>query len=539
MVADPGPVAIDAVAAEIATPLTRTTGMATVLGFAAAEAGTVKQALTALGALADLALGDDGVSLRLGATAAVVPVAAADLGATDGEAAPAQRHDVRRADAAVPDAIWLGYSDVDRDFQNGIQAAVRRTPAIRVEQHDLTIAAAAGEVKVLADAALRRAIAGQSTAQITLPWRYSGVQLGDLVAIEGEAQPWRVAHRTITGALVALDLVRVAAVSPPAMAADPGRAYTATDAPQGPTTLHVLDLPALPGPLPAAPQLLLAAGGATAGWRRADVLVSRDAGDSYAVAATIAAPATIGTAVTALPAGPATRWDRLAAVEVELLAPDATLESAGEAAVLAGANLALVGDEIIQFASATALGDRRFRLATLLRGRRGTEASVAGHAPGERFVLLDDRLATVTLPAEAVGATLLFKAAGPGEDPAAQPPVAVTPRAIALQPLSPTALTCAVLASGDRRLAWVRRSRAGFTWSDGVDAPLAEAFERYRVTVRAGTIIVRQVDVAAPEWRYPAADYAADAALYAALSVDVAQISADVGPGPAARLALA
>jgi hypothetical protein len=33
---------------------------------------------------------------------------------------------------------------------------------------------------------------------------------------------------------------------------------------------------------------------------------------------------------------------------------------------------------------------------------------------------------------------------------------------------------------------WVRRSRAGWSWRDGVDAPLAEEAERYRVTMAAG-----------------------------------------------------
>ena len=34
-------------------------------------------------------------------------------------------------------------------------------------------------------------------------------------------------------------------------------------------------------------------------------------------------------------------------------------------------------------------------------------------------------------------------------------------------------------------LRWTRRSRAGWAWADGVDAPLAEERERYAVTIAA------------------------------------------------------
>ncbi|MFX9123832.1 hypothetical protein ABTN41_20585, partial [Acinetobacter baumannii] len=59
------------------------------------------------------------------------------------------------------------------------------------------------------------------------------------------------------------------------------------------------------------------------------------------------------------------------------------------------ANRALVGDEIIQFASAQPLGGGLWRLGTLLRGRGGTEWAVGGHTIGDRFVLLDAALTPI------------------------------------------------------------------------------------------------------------------------------------------------
>ena len=38
-------------------------------------------------------------------------------------------------------------------------------------------------------------------------------------------------------------------------------------------------------------------------------------------------------------------------------------------------------------------------------------------------------------------------------------------------------------ASGDLRLRWIRRSRRGFAWIDGVDVPLGETSEKYRLAI--------------------------------------------------------
>ena len=49
---------------------------------------------------------------------------------------------------------------------------------------------------------------------------------------------------------------------------------------------------------------------------------------------------------------------------------------------------------------------------------------------------------------------------------------------------------------------WTRRSRAGWRWIDGVDAPLGEERERYRVTLASG----REVECDAPALWVPDAD---------------------------------
>jgi hypothetical protein len=69
--------------------------------------------------------------------------------------------------------------------------------------------------------------------------------------------------------------------------------------------------------------------------------------------------------------------------------------------VLNNANAAVLGDEIIQFRTATLLlaNSRRYRLSGLLRGRRGTEWAVDTHTAHDRFVMINpDGVKRVTLP---------------------------------------------------------------------------------------------------------------------------------------------
>lgn len=52
-----------------------------------------------------------------------------------------------------------------------------------------------------------------------------------------------------------------------------------------------------------------------------------------------------------------------------------------------------------------------------------------------------------------------------------------------MRPLSPVHLAHRWSTDGALMLSWVRRSRDGWGWADGVDAPLAEESEAYRIVV--------------------------------------------------------
>ncbi len=217
-----------------------------------------------------------------------------------------------------------------------------------------------------------------------------------------------------------------------------------------------------------------------------------------------AAPGVIGTIMVVAPAAPATLIDRGGVFEVTLAHGDMALGDADAAALDRGVNLALLGDELVQFAVAEPLGAARWRLRGLLRGRRGTEAAAGLQGIGDRFVLLETEAArTFDLPLSVLGREIRVMASGVGD---------VTPvetrclmHGASVAPPSPVHLACRAEADGGATVRWTRRSSAGWRWIDGVDAPLAEETEAYRVTITAGAAS-RDVDVAMPSVAMTAAE---------------------------------
>jgi hypothetical protein len=280
----------------------------------------------------------------------------------------------------------------------------------------------------------------------------------------------------------------------------------------------------------ARPRLFAGAAGAGAGWRSAALQASFDGGASWTAAGATAAPATIGTLLAPLSARGSALVDTASSLEVELLHDGMWLESRNDSALAAGANLAAVGNELLQFGVAEQVAPRRFRLSRLLRGRRGSEWA-AEHSAGERFVLVaPESLLAVEVPAAAVGGQARVLATGLGDGPdGVEAEASVTGEA--LRPPSPVHLRAAWTAAGDLKIGWVRRSRGGWTWMNGADTPLGEEREAYRVTV-AGAFGIVAADVAGPAFTYSAAQQAADGAARP-FTIEVVQLGSHAPSRPA------
>lgn len=494
----------------------------TLLDGFAATGDSVRGAVETIAAAVPLSLIDDGERLSVRESGlAVVALAQDELGASvDGDARPRVSIE-QRSVLQTPETLSIAYYDPGRDYQPGVQSARRDGGARRGERIDLPASLGAGAAKTLAEARLTALWAERATAKVSLGWRFAGIRPGDRVTLPGRAATWRVATAAFLEQVIDLDLVRTA-TGTLAASADPGRHTGEPDAPHGPTTIVLLDLPPLSDTPATAPQVAVAAAGASPGWRRAALLVSSDGGESWREAGQTAAPAIIGAAATILAAGTTTRVDLINRVDIDLLNADMELGDADMAALLRGTNLAMLGDELIQFGQAEPLGANRWRLSQLLRGRRGSEWAIGGHALEDAFVLIEaDALAMIG--DVAVGSALSVMASGIGDTVPVEASRTIDGRAVL--PLSPAHGHFVVLANGDTRIGWTRRSRAGWRWPDSVDAPVGEETELYRLTLTATPSPARTADTSLPEYIYTAAERAADIAAGAtSLTVSIRQV---------------
>lgn len=519
--ADAGPVTIATIAEELGGAAVVGGETPSVAGYAA-SGDSVRGAIEALGDVAPLSLRDDGNALVLTtAQGPPIEIAGADAGASTSAGVGGRSEVARRAAASVAQEVSVAYHDVARDYQTGLQRATRGGPSRRSERLALPATLDAGAAKAIAERRLAALWAGRATAKVHLGARKSGIRPGAHLRIEGQGGLWKVERWTHDRMVVSLELAGVKEGAAPATAgASPGRPVGHPDLLHGPTILRLFDLPLGDDSLAARPDLLAAAAGGE-GWRRAALMVSLDGGASWEEAGPTAAPAVMGTVLTTLGPGGSALFDSRNSLDVELLNDAMWLEGRSEEALVGGANLAMVGDELIQFGAAEPLGGRRFRLSRLTRGRRGTDWAAAGHQAGEAFTLIErETLAVIELATASLGGEARLMASGLGDGSPATASRAITGEA--MRPPSPVHLSVARHANGDLAFSWVRRSRNGWTWLSGSDTPLGEENEAYRVEL-SGTGFARSATVSEPAYVYSAAQQGADGSS-GALTLSVMQI---------------
>ena len=444
---------------------------------------------------------------------------------------------VRRQEAELTKAINVVFINKNASYEQGSQAARRQIcPEGEVSNITIPLVMDGAKAKAIAETLLAAEWAERTQFRFVLPTRHARLQPGDVIdLVDGDATYQVRLYRTgwDDGRLACEGYATDATVY--TQSAPPGDDIRPDDpVPEiGPTVLHLLDIPILSDRDNDAGFYVAVTRPATGAWNGA-VLYRSANGADYGTLLTMGLSATAGTAETALPAGPTAFFDRGNAVDVALT--DGALLSAPEADVLNGANGALLGDEIIQWTTATLIGTKRYRLSGLLRGRLGTEHAMHRHAVGERFIALrpvGTTLDRVRDPVDLINAARWYKAVTAGALITDVDALTFANGGNGLKPYAPCHLSGWREADGTLHVSWIRRVRYGGLWRDGGDVPLGEMDERYEIEVLdADGDVVRTAAVAAPAWTYPAADQIADFGLTpATITVRVFQVSAVVGRG--------
>lgn len=279
-----------------------------------------------------------------------------------------------------------------------------------------------------------------------------------------------------------------------------------------PTLMKLLDIPILRDQDDNS-GFYVAGGGWTSGWDAAEIHRSDDGGANYFAVGTVVDESVIGVATTVLGnfAG-GNIFDELSSVTVSLITAG-ELSSASETSVLNFANVALVGNEIVQFKNAVLNANGTYTLSGLLRGRQGTEWAMAGHAAGEQFVLLTTAMIRLDFGAGDIGATRNYKGVSIGEEVADVLGEDFTFAANGLKPLSPVLVGGGIDGStvGNATVNWQKRTRiGGSSWNT---TPLGEASELYDVEIYDSTFATlkrTKADLTSPTMSYPATEQVTD-----------------------------
>ncbi|MDC0737523.1 glycoside hydrolase/phage tail family protein [Cognatishimia sp. SS12] len=423
------------------------------------------------------------------------------------------------------------------------EAALPRDPARHVSQSQLPMMLLRGEARQVAERWLAESRLAQDQLHFDLPPSQSALGAGDVVALanaSGTPQTYRI-DRVTQGTQLTCEAVRVeATLYQPGNFTRDGATLTPYVAP-APVVPLFMDLPLLSGEeVPHSPHLALGA----RVWPGAVAVYRGQSGADFNLNSVIRQRGTVGRLTAPLAAAGSGAIDHGPALEVQLLS--GSLQSISQQALLSGGNLAAIGDgtpdrwELIQFQTAELIGPMQYALRQRLRGQAGTDGLEFGAWPaGSWFVLLDGQIDQIDMPESLRGQSRDYRI-GPAHRPMDDAAYVATTEAFAgngLRPYAPVHLRASQAGSGDISFTWLRRTRRdGDRW-DLPDVPLSEEREAYRLTLMQSGAVLRSFDVTAPHWQYTTAAQLADGAS-GLLELQVAQISARYGPGPATRLAL-
>ena len=328
--------------------------------------------------------------------------------ATGGDVAMIER---TSAASARPSAAALGYLDVERDYQAGLQRAVRRSGE-REDALSLMAAMSAQDARAVAHYWLRERELETETIRLVLGWKWMAIAVGDRIILDGEGACWRVTQRTVRGLAVHLVAVLEADTVALPAPADAGRALTAAAQIIPPTRLSAFEMAPTDG---GTATLVLGANGG-AGWKGCVVHVLRSWEQPKLGKVRDRRPA--GRLMEPLAEGGLAEWDEDNAALIELWDDELVLESRPIEDVLDGANLLRVGGELLRFRSAMALGAGRYALRGLFRNCIDSGESPAAHAAGTEveMLFLADMIRIPIMP-DMIGQTMSFCAEGRGDAP--------------------------------------------------------------------------------------------------------------------------
>ena len=360
---------------------------------------------------------------RGGSSGATIP--AGDLGAFiyasgSTSSVTARLEITRKQDVELPRRVDLTYFSNDSIYQQSTQGASRQ--AVDTSEEVVTVntplTLSDTQARQIAEALLYDAWAQRTGYKFFLPPKYLRLAPADVITLPA-ADGDKLARIT------SVEVAPFGAIALNAVFDDPSVLTQIADGagPQnggptiwtsGNTTLIAWSGMALRDADEATYGAYVAASGDGANWTGCSIYSSKDGGTTWQREFT-ARRAVIGETETALADGVSVGvWDEISTVTVHLFS--GTLANTSDAEVIAGANTALIGNEVVGFGTVEDLEGGHYTLSHLWRGLRDTHYTWIDHEAVEAFALLNmTTIGRIVVPDSFLGQTLGIKGVSEGQ----------------------------------------------------------------------------------------------------------------------------
>lgn len=450
-------------------------------------------------------------------------------------------------DALLPARVEFNYADHTADQQPNTASDSLNLSSVtsqRKKVFDLTTyASEPDEAQPLVERYLRRQWFEREQGEAKLSVRWAKLEPGDVKTIEvdGNQRVVRFTELTRQGAVISGKWVRddprihdqSASSGPTFDGREEETIYIAS-----PAKAQVFDIPYLSDAHNTTNPLIYYAAGKYAGNFPGAVIWTGDfANDEFEQWNAIESSegAIWGYAETALGDANPWLWDRGNSIVVHLKGGTPTSVTEAEINADPTLNQAVIGAEgrweVVNFTTATLLGNGRWQISGFKRGRRGTEWAVSLHEKGDEFWLAED-LKRDDYGLSEVGTDQLFKGQSLGRDLISALTLDIDLDGASLKPYAPASLTWSTDGT-DLTGTIIRRTRVGGAWTGGSTIPLSESSEEYEVDILSGASVVRTITVTGTNtFTYTSAQMSTDGNTASSPpDVNVYQMSDAVGRG--------
>jgi hypothetical protein len=460
----------------------------------------------------------------------------------DAQSSPPPSVETTRAmDLDLPKRINLKFQEVARNYSSNTVYFLRTaTNSQSIDNIDVTIALTRDQAQKQVEELLALKYTASKSHKVYLPPKYVIIEPGDAVLVPDPSYlnetdqyfVWRCVEVNLSPrGLIEMTFVdHDQYVESGAIVEADLEDNTVTLPQNSPTIPYLLDIPLLDDLTSDTPGFYSVLGGNNDNWRGGALLVDISSGGTVPAFGQQQPATTTGSnwnqlamnslnmahgyCMTALgPAHPAC-WDYKSKVRVLLRSKGMQLSNVAQSDLIANPfNVAIIGNEIVQYANVRALGNDIWELSTFLRGLRGTDYAINSHTRGERFVrLLQSSTVRITNDVRQLNKPGTFRAISSGNSLDSDSSVTFANTGNSLRPYAPAIYEQTRRSTGDVYIRWSPRVRQNGGLIDGQATVLDQPTEAYSIDVLDANGNVKNTYSfgAVREWTYTASAQATD-----------------------------